>query len=91
MKILIELTYYRPHTSGLTIYAERLAKAFVQKGHQVTVLTSQYNKSLPREELLDGVRFISGGAETNSIIMRSRTHTLRYIKAIHQFDYKPLY
>ena len=58
MKILIELTYYRPHTSGLTIYAERLAKAFVQKGHQVTVLTSQYDKSLPREETLDGVRIV---------------------------------
>jgi glycosyltransferase involved in cell wall biosynthesis len=58
MKILIELTYYRPHTSGLTIYAERLAKAFVQKGHQVTVLTSQYDKSLPKEDLLDGVRII---------------------------------
>lgn len=58
MKILIELTYYRPHTSGLTIYAERLAKALVQKGHQVTVLTSQYEKSLPREEVLDGVSIV---------------------------------
>ena len=26
MKILTVLTYYRPHTSGLTIYAERLAR-----------------------------------------------------------------
>lgn len=58
MKILIELTYYRPHTSGLTIYAERLARAFIQKGHEVTVLTSQYEDSLPREEFLDGVRIV---------------------------------
>ena len=29
MKILTVLTDYRPHTSGLTIYAERLARAFV--------------------------------------------------------------
>ena len=58
MKILIELTYYRPHTSGLTIYAERLAKALVEKGHQVTVLTSQYEKTLPREEIIDGVRIV---------------------------------
>jgi len=58
MKILIELTYYRPHTSGLTIYAERLARALVQRGHQVTILTSQYEKSLPREEILDGVRVV---------------------------------
>ena len=32
MKILTVLTYYRPHTSGLTIYAERLARAFARRG-----------------------------------------------------------
>jgi glycosyltransferase involved in cell wall biosynthesis len=58
MKILTVLTYYRPHTSGLTIYAERLAKAFAKRGHQVTVMTTQYDPSLPREETLDGVRIV---------------------------------
>lgn len=58
MKILTVLTYYRPHTSGLTIYAERLAKAFAKRGHQVTVMTTQYEPSLPREETLDGVRIV---------------------------------
>ena len=58
MKILIELTYYRPHTSGLTIYAERLAKALVRRGHSVTVLTSRYEKSLPKNEIRDGVRIV---------------------------------
>ena len=58
MKILTVLTYYRPHTSGLTIYAERLARAFVKRGHDVTVMTTQYEKSLPREEVMDGVRVI---------------------------------
>ncbi len=58
MRILIVLTYYRPHISGLTIYAERLAAAFVRQGHQVTVLTSQFKKSLPREEVIEGVRIV---------------------------------
>ncbi|MHB8779690.1 MAG: glycosyltransferase family 4 protein [Anaerolineales bacterium] len=58
MKILTVLTYYRPHTSGLTIYAERLARAFVQRGHQVTVMTTQYDPSLPAEEIMEGVRVI---------------------------------
>jgi glycosyltransferase involved in cell wall biosynthesis len=58
MKILTVLTYYRPHTSGLTIYVERLAKSLVQLGHEVTVLTSQYEKDLPQEEIQDGVRII---------------------------------
>lgn len=58
MRILIVLTYYRPHTSGLTIYAERLAKALVKRGHQVTVLTSRYLSNLPVEEVVDGVRIV---------------------------------
>ena len=58
MKILIVLTYYRPHTSGLTIYAERLANAFCEAGHQVTILTSQYEKSLPRNETINGIRIV---------------------------------
>ena len=58
MRILIVLTYYRPHTSGLTIYAERLAKALAKRGHQVTVLTSQYEKNLPREETVEGVKIV---------------------------------
>jgi len=58
MKILTVLTYYRPHTSGLTIYAERLARAFVKRGHQVTVMTTQYDPSLPRQEMMDGVKVI---------------------------------
>jgi glycosyltransferase involved in cell wall biosynthesis len=58
MKVLMALTYYRPHTSGLTIYAERLARALAERGHPVTVLTSQYEKSLPRREQLHGVEVV---------------------------------
>ncbi len=58
MRILTVLTYYRPHTSGLTIYAERLARALSKRGHQVTVMTTQYDPALPREEMMDGVRVL---------------------------------
>jgi glycosyltransferase involved in cell wall biosynthesis len=58
MRILTVLTYYRPHISGLTIYAERLAKALVRRGHQVTVLTSHYQKDLAYEEISEGVRIV---------------------------------
>jgi len=58
MRILTVLTYYRPHTSGLTIYTERLAQALVQRGHQVTILTSQYMKTLPKRETLEGVSIV---------------------------------
>ncbi|MEI8132286.1 MAG: glycosyltransferase family 4 protein, partial [Leptolinea sp.] len=58
MRILIALTYYRPHISGLTIYAERIAKAFARRGHQVTVLTAHFRKELAYEEVCDGVKII---------------------------------
>ncbi|HID90012.1 MAG TPA: glycosyltransferase family 1 protein [Anaerolineae bacterium] len=58
MKVLIVLTYYRPHVSGLTIYAERLARGLARRGHRVTVMTSQYDRSLPLEEEQDGVRVV---------------------------------
>jgi fructose-1,6-bisphosphatase II len=42
-------------------------------------------------DLLQGVRYFSGGAETHSIVMRSKSRTVRFIKAQHQFNFKPVY
>lgn len=42
-------------------------------------------------DYLRGVRFFSGGAMTNSVVMRSKTQTIRFIEAIHHFDFKPEY
>jgi fructose-1,6-bisphosphatase II len=39
--------------------------------------------------LLDGVRFFGGGAKTQSIIMRSKSGTIRVIEATHRFATKP--
>jgi glycosyltransferase involved in cell wall biosynthesis len=58
MHILTTLTYYRPHYSGLTIYTERLTRALARRGHQVTVLTSQFDPNLPRIEQLNGVTVV---------------------------------
>ena len=40
---------------------------------------------------LDGVRFLSGGAMTHSVVMRSESGTVRFIEAEHHFDRKPSY
>jgi len=60
MKVLIVLTYYRPHTSGLTIYAERLAKGLAARGHEVTVMTSRTHvpRSHPVDTMEDVVRVV---------------------------------
>jgi len=58
MKILTALTYYSPHVSGLTVYARRVVKAMVERGHTVTILTSHYDHRLPRREVIDGATVI---------------------------------
>ncbi len=42
-------------------------------------------------DFLKGVRFFGGGATTHSIVMRSKSGTIRYIEGIHHFDRKPVY
>jgi fructose-1,6-bisphosphatase II len=42
-------------------------------------------------DFLKGVRFFGGGAETHSVVMRSKSGTLRYVQATHRFDRKPGY
>lgn len=58
MRILIVLTYFQPHKSGLTVYAVQQAQALAALGHQVTVLTSQYDPALPPIEEQAGVRIV---------------------------------
>lgn len=41
--------------------------------------------------LLGGVRYLPGGrAETHSIVMRAATRTVRFVKALHHLEHKPL-
>ena len=42
-------------------------------------------------DLMKGVRFFKGGAHTHSIVMRSKSGTIRTIEAEHHFDRKPNY
>jgi fructose-1,6-bisphosphatase II len=42
-------------------------------------------------DFLKGVRFFGGGAETFSVVMRSKTGTVRFIQSTHKFDQKPSY
>jgi fructose-1,6-bisphosphatase class II len=42
-------------------------------------------------DYLRGVRYVKGGATTNSVVMRSSTQTVRFIEGIHRFDFRPQY
>jgi fructose-1,6-bisphosphatase class II len=42
-------------------------------------------------DYLQGVHFFPGGATTQSVVMRSKTRTVRIINATHYFEHKPNY
>jgi len=54
MRILIVCPYYFPYTSGMTVYAQRLAEGLAKRGHQLKILTHNHNH-LPEHEKINGV------------------------------------
>jgi fructose-1,6-bisphosphatase II len=42
-------------------------------------------------DYLKGVRFFKGGAVTHSVVMRSKTRTVRFMQTFHHFDVHPEY
>jgi glycosyltransferase involved in cell wall biosynthesis len=57
MKILMILTYYLPHRTGLTLHVNEVAKGLVKKGHDVTVLCANVPKS-SSSEIINGVKVV---------------------------------
>lgn len=55
MNILVGLTYYAPHWTGLTEHAKRLAEGLVTRGHTLSVVTTQHDPSLSLNEEISGV------------------------------------
>ena len=58
MNLLVILSYYHPHWTGLTAHAQRVAEGMAARGHRVTVLTLRHELSLPEEEAVNGVRIV---------------------------------
>ena len=58
LRILVCLTYYLPHRTGLTLHAARLARELAVRGHAVTVLSARFRRDLAGEETIAGVRVL---------------------------------
>jgi glycosyltransferase involved in cell wall biosynthesis len=56
--ILMVLYYYRPYVSGLSEVARILSENLVKEGYSVTVLTTRYDPSLKKREMLNGVNIL---------------------------------
>ena len=58
MKLLFILTFYYPHWTGLTKYAQRLAEGLSENNFDVSVLTIKHQKELKDRERVNGVEII---------------------------------
>lgn len=86
MRILIALTYYAPHWTGLTAVAQAVAEGMAARGHAVTVLTSRFRSELPTEEDLNGVHVVRLPALmriSRGMVMPAFPSTARRLAAEH--------
>lgn len=58
MRIVQVAPFFYPHAGGVESYVRTLAREFARSGHEVSVVTSRYDRRLPVEEMLDGFRIV---------------------------------
>jgi glycosyltransferase involved in cell wall biosynthesis len=58
VRILQVSPFFEPHAGGVETYVRRLATELGRRGHEVTVLTSRYDRALPVEEERPGFRIV---------------------------------
>lgn len=58
MRIVQVAPWYHPHIGGTESIVRTLSKGLAARGHEVTVVTTRHDPSLPSEETLDGCRVI---------------------------------
>ncbi len=75
----------RARAMGLEDVDRKLTMDDLASGHVMFAATG-----VTSGDFLQGVRFRSQGALTQSVVMRSESMTIRYIDAEHNFRYKPL-
>ncbi len=77
----------RVRQTGLKEIQEVLTITDLAKGGEVTFTATGVTDG----DFLKGVRFFGGGAKTHSLVMRSKSGTVRFVEAIHRFDRNPIY
>ena len=95
MKILFVLEHFYPYIGGSEKLFFELSKKLTEKGYQVTVVTTRYKPSLPKEEMIDKVqvfrmrsrnRFLFSFFSLPAIIAQARhadlIHTTTYNAAL---------
>jgi glycosyltransferase involved in cell wall biosynthesis len=55
MKIIQVCPYFYPHVGGIESHVLSLSKALIERGHEVAVFTSRYDKHLSENEVIEGI------------------------------------
>ena len=58
MRIVQVSPFFSPHAGGVESHVRSLAREFAAEGHEVTVVTSRYDRRLPVEESMEGYRVL---------------------------------
>jgi len=87
MNVLIVSQYYMPYTSGMTVYIQQLAESLAANKNSVTILTTQHEKTLPRQETMNGVNVL----RTPVLLKYQRGSfspllTLKFIRIARRYD-----
>lgn len=76
--------------------AKKMGIADMNKVYQIEELASGQDvmfaaTGVTQGDYLRGVRFFGKGATTHSVVMRSKSGTIRMIESVHHFEKKPVY
>jgi len=69
MRIVQVCPWFHPHVGGVESHVASLSRELVRRGHDVTVVTSRYDRSLPEREEWDGIHVLR--ARTFAIWLRT--------------------
>ena len=58
MRIVQVSPFFHPHAGGVESHVRGLVREFAREGHEVTVVTSRYDRHLPTEETFEGYRVL---------------------------------
>jgi glycosyltransferase involved in cell wall biosynthesis len=65
--------FFSPHPGGVESHVRAISGELVRRGHEVTVVTSRYDASLPTESEIDGIRVIR--ARTRAVVFQTPLDT----------------
>ncbi len=90
MKIIMISNEFPPSIGGVQTHVYELSRAIVRLGHEVSVVTRLANNSLPKLEMMDGVRVVRTKLSNNHLLYDVKLHRLLK-KMVQEEGYEALH